>query len=54
MTEISELSRNITFAVTKVAMDRKLALQLSDEVIMSKLSDNFWRPEYRAYKRVFL
>lgn len=52
MTEISELSRNIAFAVAKVAMSQNLALQLSDEVLLAKISDNFWRAEYRPYKRV--
>ncbi|ASP49353.1 NAD-dependent malic enzyme [Cognaticolwellia beringensis] len=52
MTEISELSRNIALEVSKVAMNQGLALQLSEEVLMAKINDNFWEAEYRPYKRV--
>lgn len=52
MTEISELSRAIAFAVAKVAMEQELALQLTDEVLLAKIEANFWRAEYRTYKRV--
>ncbi|WP_435274006.1 NAD-dependent malic enzyme [Psychrobium sp. nBUS_13] len=52
ITEISELSRDIAFAVAKVAMEQSIALQLPDDVLMAKINSNFWQAEYRAYKRV--
>lgn len=52
MTDIAALSRNIAFAVAKVAMQQQLALPISDEVLMAKIENNFWQAEYRAYKRV--
>lgn len=54
MTDISELSRDIAFAVAKVAMAQQLALPITDEVLMAKIEANFWRAEYRTYKRVSL
>ncbi|MFW8591696.1 NAD-dependent malic enzyme [Glaciecola sp. 2405UD65-10] len=52
LTEISELSRKIAFAVAKVAMAQELALTVSDEVLLAKIESNFWKAEYRPYKRV--
>lgn len=52
MTEISELSCDIAFAVAKVAMEQKLALMLPDKIIRERINSNFWKAEYRAYKRV--
>ncbi len=54
LTEISILSRNIAFAVAKVAMEQELALFMSDEALTAKIEANFWRAEYRPYKRVSL
>lgn len=52
LTQISELSRKIAFAVAKVAMEQELALPLSDEVLKQRIESNFWKAEYRPYKRV--
>lgn len=52
LTEITELSRKIAFAVAKVAMEQGLALELSDEMLWRKIENNFWKAEYRPYKRV--
>lgn len=52
LTEISELSRKIAFAVAKVAMAQELALTVSDKVLLAKIESNFWKAEYRPYKRV--
>ncbi|ASP49655.1 NAD-dependent malic enzyme [Cognaticolwellia beringensis] len=52
MTNIGELSRNIAFAVAKVAMEQQLALPLTDEVLLEKIESNFWQAKYRSYKRV--
>ncbi|MFT4787505.1 MAG: malate dehydrogenase (oxaloacetate-decarboxylating) [Paraglaciecola sp.] len=54
LTKISELSRKIAFAVAKVAMQQELALPLSDDVLLAKIESNFWKAEYRPYKRVSL
>jgi malate dehydrogenase (oxaloacetate-decarboxylating) len=54
LTQISELSRKIAFAVAKVAMAQELALTVPDDVILAKIETNFWKPEYRPYKRVSL
>lgn len=52
LTQIGELSRKIAFAVAKVAMEQELALTLSDDVLWKKIETNFWKAEYRPYKRV--
>ena len=51
LTAISGLSKEIAFAVAKVAMEQDLALEISDEVLIKKIEDNFWEAEYRPYKR---
>ena len=51
LTEIAQLSKDIAFAVAKVAFEQSLALELSDEDILAKIERNFWQPEYRHYKR---
>lgn len=50
--EISALSRQIAFDVAKVAMEQGLALEQTDENLLASIDDNFWRAEYRPYKRV--
>ena len=52
LSAISELSRKIAFEVGKVAMAQGLALELSDEALKESIERNFWKPEYRPYKRV--
>lgn len=54
LTEIGNLSRKIAFAVAKVAMGQGLALPIPDEMIEQRIESNFWKPEYRSYKRVSL
>lgn len=54
LTEISQLSRKIAFAVAKVAMQQNLALRVSDEALLANIEKNFWKAEYRPYKRVSL
>ena len=50
--KISQLSRDIAFAVAKVAMQQGLALEQTDEHLLASIERNFWRAEYRPYKRV--
>lgn len=51
ITEIAQLSKEIAFAVAKVAFKRGLALEIDDEQLKAKIESNFWQPEYRDYRR---
>lgn len=50
--DIAGLSKQIAFAVAKVAQQQGLALEVSDEQLQANIERNFWRAEYRPYKRV--
>ncbi len=52
LTQISTLSRSIAWAVAKVAMQQNYALTISDEALEERIENNFWKAEYRPYKRV--
>ncbi len=52
LTQLAELSKKIAFEVAKVAMQQGHALELDDESLQKKIDANFWKPEYRQYKRV--
>lgn len=52
ITNIAELSKKIAFNVAKVAQQQGLALEVSDETLRQRIDANFWKPEYRRYKRV--
>ncbi|MEC7691173.1 MAG: NAD-dependent malic enzyme [Pseudomonadota bacterium] len=52
LTEIATLSKEIAFAVAKVAMEQDLALEMTDEALKASIEKNFWQAEYRPYKRV--
>jgi malate dehydrogenase (oxaloacetate-decarboxylating) len=49
---IAQLSKKIAFDVGKIAQQQGLALEVSDEVLQERIDANFWKPEYRPYKRV--
>ena len=51
LTAIVKLSKEIAFAVAKVAYQQNLALAMSDEMLFAKIERNFWQPEYRPYRR---
>lgn len=51
LTELSDLSREIAFAVGKVAQQQGHALDVPDEILISNIESNFWTPEYRSYRR---
>jgi malate dehydrogenase (oxaloacetate-decarboxylating) len=51
LTQIAQLSKEIAFAIAKVAYEQDLALELSDADLLAKIEQNFWNPEYRQYKR---
>jgi malate dehydrogenase (oxaloacetate-decarboxylating) len=42
----------IAFKVAKAAMDDGVAPIISDEQLQNAIEKNFWKPEYRHYKRV--
>ncbi|GGD67433.1 NAD-dependent malic enzyme [Lacimicrobium alkaliphilum] len=52
LTELFKLSKDIAFEVGKVAQEQGLALEMSDEMLRSKIEANFWTPQYRQYRRV--
>lgn len=49
--EIHAVSKKIAFAVAKKAIEQGVALEITDEAIESAISNGFWQPEYRQYKR---
>lgn len=49
---IAQLSKEIAFAVGKVAIAEGLALEISDEQLERSIDRSFWQAEYRPYKRV--
>ncbi|WNC67849.1 NAD-dependent malic enzyme [Thalassotalea nanhaiensis] len=51
LTEIATISKSIAFAIGKLAQQQGLALEISDEQLLANIESNFWKPEYRAYKR---
>lgn len=52
LTSLAQLSKRIAFAVGKVAQQQGLALEISDNQLQDQIEANFWRPEYREFKRV--
>ncbi len=52
LTGIAQLSQDIAFAIAKVAYKQNLALEVSDEDLLEKIERNFWRAEYRQYRRI--
>ncbi len=52
LTQLADLSKQIAFAVAKIAMAQGHALELDDATLRRKIEANFWRPAYRQYKRV--
>ncbi|WP_339767461.1 NAD-dependent malic enzyme [uncultured Paraglaciecola sp.] len=52
LTGIAQLSKKIAFDVGKIAQKQGLALEVSDEMLSERIDGNFWKAEYRPYKRV--
>ncbi|MCH1926677.1 NAD-dependent malic enzyme [Shewanella sp. C32] len=48
---IHAVSKHIAFAVGKVAIEQGYALPKTDELLLQAIEDNFWKPEYRRYRR---
>ena len=51
LTGIAQLSKDIAFAIAKVAFKQNLALEITDDELKAKIERNFWKPEYRQYRR---
>lgn len=52
LNEIQQVSKFIAFKVAKAAMDAGVAPALDDQALQLAIEANFWKPEYRDYKRV--
>ena len=52
LNNLQQVSRIIAFQVAKAAIADGVALPLSDELLEKSIEDNFWKPEYRRYKRI--
>ena len=52
LSDIHHVSKEIAFWVAKTAQLQGVALQTSDEMIRNNIEKNFWRAEYREYRRV--
>ena len=52
LTELANISKEIAFAVGKVAQAKGYTLEMSDEDLRQEIERNFWTPEYREYRRV--
>lgn len=50
--DLQKVSKIIAFKVAKAAIADGVALAVSDELIEKSIEDNFWKPEYRNYKRI--
>ena len=49
---IQQVSRTIAFKVAQAAMEAGVAPLVADDVLLQSIEDNFWKPEYRRYKRI--
>jgi hypothetical protein len=45
------VSRAIAFAVGKMAQQQGVAVKTSADALQQAIDDNFWKPEYRSYRR---
>lgn len=54
LTAIEALSREIAFAIGKVAQQQGHALEMDDDALRQRIETIFWHPEYREYRRVSL
>lgn len=52
LNDLQKVSKIIAFKVAQAAIADGVALPLSDELLEKSIDDNFWKPEYRRYKRI--
>ncbi|MEH6452990.1 MAG: oxaloacetate-decarboxylating malate dehydrogenase, partial [Psychromonas sp.] len=51
LSEIKPISKSIAYAVAQQAIEDGLAPPISEETMQRRLSENFWIPQYRDYRR---
>jgi malate dehydrogenase (oxaloacetate-decarboxylating) len=51
LSEIKPISISIAYAVAQQAIEDGLAPPISEETMQRRLSENFWTPQYRDYRR---
>jgi malate dehydrogenase (oxaloacetate-decarboxylating) len=51
LNEIKEISKAIAYAVAKQAIEDGVAPPISEQTMQRRLSENFWTPKYRSYRR---
>ncbi|ARU94655.1 NAD-dependent malic enzyme [Tatumella citrea] len=49
--DIQKVSRYIAIEVAKAAQAAGVALETSEEILAQAVEDNFWKPQYRHYRR---
>lgn len=49
--DIREVSKIIALAVFRQAVEDGVAMPIPEELMIEKIEDNFWNPEYREYRR---
>lgn len=49
--DIREVSKIIALAVFKQAIEDGVAMPIPEDLMIEKIEDNFWNPEYREYRR---
>ncbi len=52
LTEITELSKKMAFAIVKVGQQQGVAGELSDQALTAEIERNFWHPKYRQYEKI--
>ena len=49
--DIHVVSKAIAFAVGKMAQQQGVAVKTSADALQQAIDENFWKPEYRSYRR---
>ena len=52
LAQIQDVSKTIALAVYRQAIEDGVTMPVPDYVIEQKIKANFWRPEYRTYRRI--
>lgn len=51
LNEIQDISKSIAYAVAQQAIDDGVAPAISEHTMQRRLTENFWTPKYRDYRR---
>lgn len=51
LSEIKAISKSIAYAVAQQAIEDGVALPISKQTMQRRLTENFWKPKYRDYRR---